>query len=157
MGVEIERKFLIISDDYKQGSVGQDYRQGYLNSEKNRIVRVRIIGDEAFLTIKGISKGIRRTEFEYTIPLSDATHLLDHLCQQPIIEKTRFKVPYKGHIWEIDEFHGENEGLVVAEIELDQINETFETPEWVGDEVSHDWRYFNSNLLIHPFSKWEQE
>ncbi len=155
MGIEIERKFLITSDAYKHGAVGQVYRQGYLNTQKNRIVRVRIIGKEAFLTIKGLSKGIQRTEFEYPIPLDDAYHLLDHLCEKPIIEKTRFKVLYEGHIWEIDEFHGENTGLVVAEIELEDKNEQFSKPPWVGEDVSHDWRYFNSNLLLHPFTSWE--
>jgi len=155
MGVEIERKFLIISDAYKEGAQGKVYRQGYLNTEKERIVRVRIVGDEAFLTIKGLSRGIQRTEFEYSIPLSDATQLLEDLCQKPLIEKTRYKVPFEGHTWEIDEFHGENEGLVVAEIELSHRKEHFSKPPWVGKDVSHDWRYFNSNLLVHPFTSWE--
>ncbi|MBC8193369.1 MAG: CYTH domain-containing protein [Candidatus Marinimicrobia bacterium] len=155
MGVEIERKFLILSDAYKQGITGKVYRQGYLNSEKERIVRVRIVGDEGFLTIKGLSKGIQRTEFEYAIPLNDAGHMLENLCLQPIIEKTRYLIPYEGHVWEVDEFHGENQGLVVAEIEFSSKNEHFSKPPWVGEDVSHDWRYFNSNLSIHPYTSWE--
>lgn len=157
MGVEIERKFLVVSLDFKSNASAELYRQGYLNSDKNRVVRVRVRGDQAFITIKGLPKGLVRPEYEYSIPKEDGDFLLRNLCEQPIIEKTRYNVTYKDHIWEIDEFHGENEGLIVAEIELDHMEESFEIPPWVGEDVSHDWRYFNSNLLINPFSKWEEK
>ncbi len=156
MGVEIERKFLITSDAYQHGAEGQIYRQGYLSNDKNRVVRVRLKGNKGYLTIKGISQGIVRSEYEYEIPHDDAAHLLEVLCLKPIIEKTRYKISYEGHIWEVDEFHGENEGLVVAEIELSHKDEKFSKPLWIGAEVSDDYRYFNSNLTTHPYSLWKK-
>ena len=157
MGIEIERKFLVTSDDYKQGVKGELYRQGYLNSNKERVVRVRVRGQQGCITIKGLPKGLVRPEYEYDIPLCDADFLLQHLCEQPIIEKTRYRVQFADKLWEVDEFHGENAGMVVAEIELSDMDEEFERPPWVGEEVSHDWRYFNSNLLIHPYSRWKKK
>lgn len=154
MGKEIERKFLLTSDDYRQYSVPVYYRQAYLSVEPERTVRVRVVGDEAFLTIKGKSDNATRTEFEYKIPLDDAIHLLDHLCKNPIIEKHRYKVPIDGLVWEIDEFYGENEGLIVAELELQSEDQPFQKPEWVGKEVTGDPRYFNANLIKHPFKNW---
>lgn len=155
MGVEIERKFLLTGTAWKQLAPGTSYRQGYLNSTKERTVRVRTIDDKGFLTIKGISVGATRVEYEYEIPVADAQNLLDDLCEKPIIEKNRYKIAYGGFVWEVDEFFGENEGLVVAEIELESEDQAFEKPEWVGDEVTGDPRYFNSNLINNPFRQWK--
>ncbi len=154
MGIEIEKKFLLTGTEWRQLAAGTAYRQGYLSSVKERTVRVRTIDDKGFLTIKGISVGAVRREFEYEIPVADANALLDELCEKPIIEKNRYKVEYGGFIWEIDEFFGENDGLVVAEIELESEDQRFDKPEWVGEEVSGDARYFNSNLIKHPYSQW---
>jgi adenylate cyclase len=155
MGIEIERKFLLTGTSWKHLAPGTSYRQGYLNSTKERTVRVRTIDDKGFLTIKGISVGATRVEYEYEIPAVDAKKLLDDLCEKPIIEKSRYKITHAGFVWEIDEFFGENEGLVVAEIELESEDQTFAKPEWVGEEVTGDPRYFNSNLIKNPFTKWK--
>lgn len=152
MAVEIERKFLVTGDGWRNGS-GVLYRQGYLNRDKSRTVRVRIAGDAAFLTIKGRSVGATRAEFEYPIPVADAQALLA-LCDGPLIEKTRYRVPHAGHEWEVDVFAGDNAGLVVAELELQSESEAFAAPAWLGEEVSHDARYFNSNLATQPFCTW---
>jgi CYTH domain-containing protein len=152
MGVEIERKFLVKGSDWKTNA-GTVIGQGYLNREKNRTVRVRIAGDQAFLTIKGPSVGASRLEFEYAIPNSDGLELLS-LCEGAPISKTRHVVIYGGMKWEIDEFHGANDGLVVAEIELDAEDQEYARPSWIGREVTDDPRYFNSNLIDHPFSEW---
>jgi len=156
MGIEIERKFLLSADTWKEPAKGTYYRQGYLNSQKERTVRVRTIGDTGFLTIKGISVGATRMEYEYEIPVEDARVLLSELCEKPLIEKNRYKIEFAGFIWEVDEFFGENEGLIVAEIELESEGQQFEKPEWVGKEVSDDPRYFNSSLIKNPFSSWEK-
>ena len=155
MGIEIERKFLLTGTTWKNLAPGTSYRQGYLNSIKERTVRVRTIDDKGFLTIKGISVGATRVEYEYEIPFDDAENLLNELCEKPIIEKNRYKITHGGFVWEVDEFFGENEGLVVAEIELESEDQTFEKPEWVGEEVTGDPRYFNSNLIKNPFLKWK--
>lgn len=152
MAIEIERKFLVIGDAWRDAPP-VFYSQGYLNRDKARTVRVRIAGEEAFLTIKGTSVGARRAEFEYPIPLWDARELLA-LCEQPLIEKNRRKILHEGFIWEIDEFLGENLGLVVAEIELPAEDAAFTKPDWVGAEVTDDARYFNSNLSRTPFTRW---
>ena len=154
MGVEIEKKFLLKGRDWEKLAEGTSYRQGYLSSVKERTVRVRTIDDKGFLTIKGISVGATRLEFEYEIPFNEANELLDELCEKPLIEKKRYKVNVSGNTWEIDDFFGENEGLVVAEIELEHEEQQFEKPEWVGEEVTGDPRYFNSNLIKEPFTKW---
>ena len=154
MGTEIERKFLLTGDEWRSLAKGTAYRQGYLNSQKERTVRVRTIDDKGFLTIKGISVGATRMEFEYEIPVEDARVLLDELCEKPLIEKNRYKIDYAGFTWEVDEFFGENQGLVVAEIELESEDQQFEKPDWVGEEVSGDPRYFNSNLIKEPYSRW---
>ena len=154
MGKEIERKYLVDLPAWTPRDAGIHFKQGYLNSQKERVVRVRIEGDRAKLTIKGITKGVTRSEFEYGIPVEDAGLLLDNLCEQPLIDKHRHKEVHFGKTWEIDVFHGENEGLVVAEIELGSEDEKIELPAWVGTEVSSDPRYFNSNLLKHPFKNW---
>jgi adenylate cyclase len=156
MAKEIERKFLVVGDEWKRGAAGVSYRQGYLSTVKERTVRVRTVGDKGFLTIKGVTVGVTRSEFEYSIPTADANALLNDLCEKPLIEKTRFKVQHAGLTWEIDEFFGENQGLVVAEVELKDEQQAIERPSWVGAEVSGDPRYFNSNLIRTPFSQWKQ-
>jgi len=154
MGVEIERKFLLAGDAWR--SLGEPVllRQGYLSSTRERVVRVRIEGEQAVLTIKGASRGATRGEWEYPIPLLDAAELLDGLCEQPLIEKYRRRIEHAGMVWEVDEFLGANAGLVVAEIELESEDQAFDKPEWVGEEVSDDARYFNANLIRHPYSQW---
>ena len=154
MGKEIERKFLVDLAAWKPQGGGVHYKQGYLNSQKERVVRVRIEGHQAKLTIKGPSLGVTRSEFEYPIPIGDAALLLDNLCEQPLIDKHRHKELHGGKTWEIDVFHGDNEGLVVAEIELAAEDEKFALPAWAVKEVSGDPRYYNSNLLKKPFRSW---
>lgn len=153
MGKEIEKKFLVRGQEWQSLATGVLFRQGYLNSTKERVVRVRTMGEVAALTIKGITVGATRLEFEYDIPLADAEQLLE-LCEQPLIEKTRYKIPHEGLVWEIDQFHGVNQGLVVAECELESEEQAIAKPDWVADEVTGDPRYFNSNLIAHPFSTW---
>jgi CYTH domain-containing protein len=154
MGKEIERKFLVKGDAYKSRAKGTKYRQGYLNSAMERVVRVRTIDDKGFLTVKGISVGATRMEFEYEIPAKDADVMLNELCEKPIIEKNRYKIPQGKHVWEIDEFFGENDGLIVAEVELESEDQAFKKPEWVGAEVTGDPKYFNSNLIRNPYKNW---
>ena len=154
MGTEIERKFLLRDDGWKAGAEGKLFRQGYLSAAVERNVRVRIVGDRGFLTVKGRASGITRREFEYQIPLADAERMLDELCLRPLIEKTRYQVEHRGLIWEIDEFAGDNAGLVVAEVELDDEAQEVEPPSWIGREVSDDPRYLNSNLVKKPYATW---
>lgn len=156
MPVEIERKFLVTNNDWRNNAEGLTFCQGYLSRNPNCIVRVRTEGEKAFMTIKGPIQGLRRSEFEYSIPKEEAVAMLE-LCETPHIHKTRYRITYDNHVWEIDEFHGENEGLIIAEIELDDEQETFTLPSWVGKEVTEDRRYANSNLAIHPYKKgnWE--
>ena len=155
MAIEIEKKFLLLNDNWKALSNGGIvYKQGYLVGSKQASVRVRLEGNKARLNIKSATLGIRRMEYEYEIPLSDANELLDNLCEKPIIEKTRHFVHYGEHEWEIDVFAGENEGLVVAEVELKDENEPFERPAWIGEEVSDDPRYYNVSLVKHPYRNW---
>jgi adenylate cyclase len=152
MGIEIERKFLVIGTAWRQG-VGVRFSQGYLNRDQTRTVRVRLAGSQAFLTIKGLSVGASRAEFEYEIPAADAGQLLK-LSDGPVIEKIRRVVDFAGSIWEVDEFLGENAGLVVAEIELQSEDQKFSKPDWLGEEVTYDARYFNSSLATTPFRSW---
>jgi len=152
MAIEIERKFLVVGDAWRVAPA-VFYSQGYLNRDKTRTVRVRIAGEQAFLTIKGVSVGASRAEFEYPIPLEDARELLA-LCEQPLIEKYRRKILHEGFLWEVDEFLGENLGLVVAEIELPSEDTVFIRPDWVCEEVTDDARYFNSVLSRAPFIRW---
>jgi CYTH domain-containing protein len=152
MGKEIERKFRVIKDTWRNVK-GTRYRQGYLNSAKERNVRVRTMEDKAYLTIKGIAIGASRMEFEYEIPLQDADELLE-ICEKPLIEKTRYKVQEGGFVWEVDEFFRENQGLIVAEVELAREDQEFPKPDWVGEEVTGDPRYFNSNLIKNPYTNW---
>jgi adenylate cyclase len=154
VGKEIERKFLVRGDAWKTLGAGTRMRQGYLSTDPDRVVRVRIDGDAASLTIKGRSVGMTRGEWEYPIPVTDAEELLTQLCMRPLVEKIRYRIMQDQMLWEVDEFLGENAGLVVAEIELDSEDQAFTKPEWLGDEVSDDARYFNANLLRHPYSAW---
>jgi adenylate cyclase len=154
MAVEIERKFLVKGDNWRSLAVGVVYRQGYLASGQGCTVRVRVAGDRGYLTIKGATQGISRAEYEYAIPFADANELLDTLCQKPLIEKTRYRIPWRTVVWEVDEFAGENQGLIVAEVELTDAAQIVEAPDWIGEEVSHDPRYYNVNLARHPFSRW---
>lgn len=156
MGTEIERKFLLKDDSWKEGAdAGTLFRQGYLQGSEHSSVRVRIEGERANLNIKSATLGIQRREFEYPIPMEDARTLLDELCEKPLIEKTRYLLNYAGHLWEIDVFSGDNAGLVVAELELKSEDEAFERPPWLGQEVSHDPRYYNVCLVKEPYSKWK--
>ncbi len=157
MGKEIEKKFLITGDEWRELAEGVPYRQGYLSTVKERTVRVRTIGKAGYLTIKGLTVGATRLEYEYEISVSDSNEMLDELCEKPIIEKNRYKVEFAGLIWEIDEFFGENEGLVYAEVELTSEDQEIKKPDWIGNEVTGDPRFFNSNLIAHPYSKWEKK
>ncbi len=154
MAVEIERKFLVVGDAWRKLAPGVLYRQGYLSSEPARTVRVRIAGERAFLTVKGRTEGATRLEYEYPIPRHDAAEMLDRLAEQPLIEKRRYRIARGMHTWEVDEFLGDNAGLVVAEIELGSESESFEKPEWIGAEVTGDPRYYNANLVAHPYTAW---
>jgi CYTH domain-containing protein len=153
MATEIERKFLVHGTAWRQGP-GVHYRQGYLNRDKMRTVRVRIAGEQAFLTIKGATHAATRAEFEYAIPLPDATQLLA-LCDGPLVEKVRRVIQHDGMTWEVDEFLGDNAGLVVAEIELQAEDQPFSSPDWLGREVTDDARYYNSNLASCPYRQWQ--
>ncbi|SFV60476.1 hypothetical protein MNB_SV-3-1008 [hydrothermal vent metagenome] len=154
MGIEIERKFLIDTDKLPPLTNGYTIKQGYIQTLEHTTVRVRIRNTQAFLTIKGKSVGASRLEFEYSIPLQDAKDMLDALCQTSVIEKTRYLVEHEEYVWEIDVFEGSNKGLVVAEVELDSEEEVFTLPSWVTKEVTDDIRYFNSNLVSNPYTKW---
>ncbi|RXM44264.1 CYTH domain-containing protein [Flavobacterium sp. YO12] len=157
--LEIERKFLVKSNDFKeQAFTHNKIAQGYLSSIPERTVRVRIKGEKAFLTIKGIGQhgGMSRFEWENEIPIDEAIELLK-LCEKGKIEKIRYEVKLGNHIFEVDEFYGENEGLIMAEVELKSETETFEKPEWLGEEVTDDKRYYNAYLSKHPFKSWEKE
>ena len=155
MSTEIERKFLVNGTAWRQGD-GLELSQGYLHRDKARTVRVRIAGDQGYLTIKGATKGMSRAEFEYEIPLPDAQQLLK-LCDGPIIQKVQRVSTYQGKTWEIDEFFGDNTGLVIAEIELQDENEQFQLPDWVGKEVTEDPRYSNASLVTYPYSMWRDQ
>ncbi|MEB0139119.1 MULTISPECIES: CYTH domain-containing protein [unclassified Undibacterium] len=154
MGVEIERKFLVVNQDWKTQTEGSLLRQGYISGEPGRIVRVRIEAQQASLTIKGLATGIRCGEWEYPIPLADAEVLLAQVCVQPLIEKLRYRIAQDDVVWEIDEFFGANAGLVVAEVELTSEDQPFARPSWLGAEVSHERRYANANLQKHPYQAW---
>ncbi len=154
MAREIERKFLVRDKRYRQLARPIPYRQGYLSAARDRIVRVRIKAGRAFLAVKGMTDGVTRTEYEYEIPAAEAEHILSELCEKPIIEKDRYKIECNGLEWDVDEFHGPNEGLVVAEVHLQDENQQIALPEWVGEEVSHEPKYFSSSLVQNPYSKW---
>ena len=154
MAKEVERKFLVKGDAWRTLAKGTTYRQGYLNSAKERTVRVRTTEDKAYLTIKGITVGATRAEYEYEIPYDEGKAMLDSLAEQPLIEKRRYKIPAGDLTWEIDEFLGDNTGLIVAEVELKSEDQAFTRPVWLGDEVTSDPRYYNANLIKNPFTCW---
>ncbi|MEE4256789.1 MAG: CYTH domain-containing protein [Bacteroidales bacterium] len=153
MAQEIERKFLVISDDYKTATEPVFIRQGFISTHKDHVVRVRIQGNKGFLALKGSGSGITRIEFEYEIPVEDAHQMLEAFCT-PTIEKFRYKLLSGKHAWEVDEFLKENSGLTMAEIELQSEDEDFLKPSWLGKEVTGDPRYYNANLIDHPFCNW---
>lgn len=156
MAIEIERKFLLANENWRAAvTQSTPMRQGYLNREQRCSVRVRTGGEKAWLNIKSATIGAERLEFEYEIPLEDANTLLNHLSHHPLIEKIRHYVPHQGHLWEIDEFMGDNAGLIVAEIELAHADETFTHPAWLGQEVTLDVRYYNTSLSLHPYNTWK--
>ena len=156
MSIEIERKFLVHKELWAKlhKPRGIKYKQGYLLTESDKTIRVRITEANAYLTIKGETKGISRPEFEYSIPVKDANEMLT-LFAGKILDKIRYRIEFKGKIWEVDVFEGENKGLILAEIELKGENEKFEIPEWIAEEVTGDERYYNSCLSLHPFKSWE--
>ncbi len=157
MGYEIERKFLLKNELWRDLAEGQYYRQGYLVSDRGRTVRIRTRGDSGILTVKGPQTNNVRLEYEYEIPMTDAIHMLRDLCIQPIIEKIRYRIPMSSFIWEIDEFTGENQGLIVAEVELESPDQQIQLPSWIGREVSDEPRFYNANLILYPYSKWTEE
>ncbi len=155
MGTEIERKFLVRGDSWRdEVSKETRFKQGYLANQPNASVRVRIQGERAFLNIKSTTIGVRRYEFEYEVPVEEADQMLEHVAERPFIDKTRYEIRHGAHLWELDVFHGENTGLIVAEVELGAEDEALEVPDWAGEDVSHDPRYYNVNLVKHPYSKW---
>ncbi len=154
MSVEIERKFLVQGDAWRGLAIGRYYCQGYVPTQGKQTVRVRIIGDQGYLTLKGPVVGISRSEFEYEIPLADAQAILTELCQRPLIEKHRYRIALGETVWEVDEFLGENQGLILAEVELTHAGQTVDLPVWIGEEVTGDPRYYNSNLVENPFKDW---
>lgn len=155
MATEIERKFLVRNDDWRTHvPSGIFYRQGYMASTATCSMRVRCGGGQGFINLKSATLGITRKEYDYPIPEQDANEMLDLFCEGPLIEKTRYLVEHVGHVWEVDVFTGDNEGLVVAEIELDAADESFVLPDWAGEEVSHDPRYYNVCLVKNPFKNW---
>lgn len=157
MAVEIERKFLVKGDNWRSLGTGTLYRQGYISTHNGTTVRVRLVGNQGYLTLKGKSVGFSRAEYEYPISPEDAQEMLDNLCDRPLIEKTRYKINFAGLIWEVDEFWGENEGLIVAEVEMTDENQVVDLPDWTDREVSNEDKYFNVNLFRYPFQQWTQE
>jgi adenylate cyclase len=154
MGIEIERKFLTGSEEWRGLGESTEYRQGYLIAAPDRTVRVRTVRERGYLTVKGGSIGVARAEYEYEIPIGDARELLDELCIRPLIEKRRTHIRHAGLTWEVDEFFGENHGLVIAEVELESEDQSVDLPPWIGEEVTGDPRYFNASLVTRPFSTW---
>jgi len=155
MPIEIERKYLLRNDDWRlNANQGAQYKQGYITGSELASVRIRTEGEHAFINIKSATLGVTRQEYEYPVPWGEALEILSSLCAKPLIKKTRYIVRDNGNEWEVDVFGGENEGLIVAEIELQSEEQSFELPGWCGREVSDDPRYYNVNLAKHPYSKW---
>ena len=158
MPLEIERRFLVDPEgDWRLAARKEICRQGYILTQAPCSMRVRIMGDQAYLTIKSQREGIAREEFEYPIPLEDANHMLDHYCHEGQICKRRYYVPFDGLTWEVDVFEGPNQGLILAEVELDHVNQEFRKPDWVRQEISGDARYFNASLALNPYQSWAHE
>ena len=156
MGQEIEKKFLLVDNSWRGLAAGIPYRQGYLNSGSGATVRIRTADNRGILTIKGPDEGGVKLEYEYEIPIDEAREILERLCRGPLIEKIRYCIPFAGFTWEVDEFQGDNEGLLLAEIELDFVDQEFTKPPWIGREVTGDPRYYNASLVHHPFSRWRE-
>lgn len=157
MALEIERKFLLKDDSWRNADPeGTLYRQGYLSIARERTVRVRLAGEKGFLCVKGETTGFSRQEYEYEIPAADAQTMLDTLALRPLVEKRRYRIPFQGLVWEVDEFFAENAGLVVAEVELPGEDFPISLPPWAGTEVTGEPRYFNSSLSTAPFSTWDK-
>lgn len=157
MAFEFERKFLVRDDGWRaQATAAVPMRQGYLATTERASIRVRIEGAYARINIKSATLGVARLEFEYELPLPDAEALLERLCARPFVEKVRYHVPHGGHLWEVDVFAGDNAGLIVAEIELEQPDASFALPSWAGEEVTHDARYYNVSLVHRPYSTWRR-
>lgn len=155
MALEIEHKFLVNNEEWKeQVRDSVDYQQGYLSSDKKRSIRVRISDNKAWLNIKSATIGTSRQEYEYEIPLEEGQEIIESLCEKPIIEKTRYFVPYQQHLWEVDVFNGDNEGLIVAEVELSEVGEGFAKPSWLGKEVTEELKYYNNSLCKNPYKDW---
>ena len=154
MPLEIERKYLVRNDSWRSLGEGNRYRQGYLSTEPGRIVRIRVAAGKGFITVKGLTVNMTRPEYEYAIPVEDANEMLDTLCLKPIIEKVRYTIEHDGLFWEVDEFEGENAGLVIAEVELARADQTILLPDWIGEEVTDDARYYNASLIANPFTHW---
>lgn len=158
MAIEIEHKFLLANDDWRKATQKSiKYKQGYLSSQPTSSIRIRVSDKQAWLNIKSATIGTQRLEFEYEIPLPDAEEIIAILCGKPLIEKTRHFVPIDDNIWEIDEFEGDNYGLIVAEIELSEAGQRFTRPHWLGEEVTHDLRYYNNNLAVNPYKNWSNK
>jgi len=154
---EIEYKFLVSDDGWRElGAPGVRYRQGYLAQSEECTVRVRAGGGHGYFTIKGPRIGITRAEFEYTIPESDANEIIDSLCGTRVVNKTRYSIEYRGLVWEVDEFHGANTGLILAEVELEREDQPFDKPSWVGRDVSQNPRYANAMLAVRPYQTWSE-
>jgi adenylate cyclase len=157
MGKEIERKFLVRDDAWRKGARGTFCRQGYVVASDDCVVRVRVAGEKACLTIKGRKTRLSCLEYEYALPVAEAMDMLERICLRPFIEKTRYSIAVGGMTWDIDEFAGDNEGLVVAEVELEQEDQVIALPEWVGREISLDPKYLNMNLMKYPYGRWTPE
>lgn len=155
MGREIERKFLVSGGGWRSGE-GVPFRQGYLSTDPHRSVRLRVAGGKAWITVKGITEGAARDEYEYEVPPADAVEMIDRLCLRPVIRKTRYPVAYGGRKWTVDVFEGENKGLVLAEVELESEDENVKLPPWAGEEVTGDGRYANAALVSRPYGTWEE-
>ena len=154
MSLEIERKYLVRNDSWRTQGKGTRYRQGYLSTEPARNVRIRTGAGRGFITVKGLTLNLARPEYEYAIPVEDANEILDNLCLKPIIEKVRYSIEHAGLLWEVDEFEGDNAGLVIAEVELAGTDQTILLPDWIGEEVTDDARYYNASLIANPFTAW---
>jgi adenylate cyclase len=157
MPLEIERKYLIVNNNWRTPGAGTRYRQGYLSTEPARSVRVRVGAGRGFITLKGLTVNGGRPEYEYPIPVEDANELLDTLCLKPLIEKTRYTIEHAGLLWEVDEFEGENAGLIIAEVELTDADQRILLPDWIGEEVTDDPRYYNASLIANPFTRWGKD
>lgn len=157
MGIEIERRFLVVSDEWRESAVGTMYRQGYLYFQDFGVLRLRIAGDRAFLTVKALQDDLSTLEYEYEIPVRDADEMLTELCDRPPVQKVRYRIPYETMIWEIDVFRGDNEGLIIAEVELENKTQVIALPPWVGKEITDDRKYLNASLYKNPYKNWPIE